>query len=109
MGKRLRTIEAAVELLGALALIVVTRIGTSGVHHDALAVGFASGFLYRHIQASRIGGGFMAAPLRNLLLALAWTPLCIAVDRSIDDRAGRWSFAAGMNLGSAAHWLACRE
>ena len=109
MGRRLRAVEAVVELLSGLALVGLTRVTDGGVDVEYLAVGFASGFLYRHAQTSVIGGGFRASPLRNAALTAVWTPICIAIDRSAGDRGERRAFAAGINLGSAAYWLARRE
>ncbi len=109
MGRRLRAVEVAFELLSGLVLVGLTRVTDGGVDVEYLAVGFASGFLYRHAQTSAIGGGFRVSPLRNAALAVAWAPICVAIDRSAGDRNGRRAFAAGINFGSAAHWIARRE
>ncbi len=109
MGRKLRAVHAVTELLSGIGLVGLARLTDGDSNVEYLAVGFASGFLYRHTQTGVIGGGFRASPLWNAVLAAVWTPLCVAIDRSAGGCGGRWAFAAGINLGSAAHWLARRE
>lgn len=61
-----------------------------------IVVGVAAGVAYRHAQATLGGRG---NPGRNLSIALAWTPLVAAVERSIDDDGARQAFALGCLVG----------
>lgn len=65
-----------------------------------LAVGVAAGFLYGHLKTTVVGGGVRTFPARNAALALAWTALTVAVDRSAADEAARLTFVSGVVLGS---------
>lgn len=68
-----------------------------------LVVGVAAGFLYGHLKTTVVGGGIRTSPARNVALALAWTALAVAVDRSTTDEAARRTFASGVVLGSVWH------
>jgi hypothetical protein len=103
-----RAIGAAGECLGALALIALSRTTDGEVRVAPFAVGFAAGYLYRHARAVAGCRRFRGAPGRSVGVALTWTALGVAVDRSVDGPAARRAFAAGLGLGSAGYWLARR-
>jgi hypothetical protein len=106
MANAVRALGAGVECLGGVGLIALSRAVDGEVRTETLAVGFATGYAYRHARAAagcrRVRGG----PGRSLGVALAWTALGVAIDRSVDDAAARRAFAAGLSLGSAGYWLA---
>jgi hypothetical protein len=108
MVNAVRAVGAGVECAGAVVLLAASRALDGEVRVGPLAVGFAAGYLYRHSRAAagcrRLRGG----PGRSLGVALGWTALGVAVDRSVDDPAASRAFAAGIGLGSAGYWLARR-
>jgi hypothetical protein len=85
----------------AFSLVRTRPLGDRASKH--LVVGVAAGFLYGHLKTTVVGGGIRASPARNVALALAWTALAVAVDRSATDEAARRTFVSGVVLGSAWH------
>jgi hypothetical protein len=108
MVNAVRAAGVAAECLGGIALLALSRVVDGEVRASPLAVGFATGYCYRQARAAagcrRLRGG----PGRSLAVALAWTALGVAVDRSVDDAAASRAFVAGIGLGSAGYWLARR-
>ncbi|WP_423998033.1 hypothetical protein [Halorubrum trapanicum] len=102
-----RAVGAAGECLGGV-LLAVSAAADAEVRTVPLAVGFATGFLYRHARAVAGCRRFRSGPGRSLGIALAWTAIGVAVDRSVDGPGARRAFAAGLGLGSAGYWLAWR-
>ena len=108
MGNAVRAVGAGIECLGALGLLALSRTVDGDVRVGALATGFAAGYLYRHTRAIAGCRRFRGRPGRSLGVALTWTALGVAVDRSADDPATSRAFAAGLGLGSVAYWIARR-
>ena len=104
-----RAVGVAVECLGSLTLLALSRVVDGRVRARPLAVGFAAGYLYRHARATAGCRRFRGGPARSLAVALAWTALGVALDRSIDDPAANRAFAAGLGLGSVGYWVARRD
>lgn len=109
MGRGLRRVGAVVELLIALVLLGVTRLLNGGIRPEYLAVGIATGVLYRHARASACDGGLRGSPVRTVGLTLAWSPIHVVISRSGDGRAGERSFTSGVALGSVAYRLSRRK
>ena len=109
MANAVRAVGVSVECLGAFGLLALSRTVDGDVRVGALAVGFAAGYLYRHARAVAGCRRFRGGPGRSLGVALTWTALGVAVDRSADDPATSRAFAAGLGLGSAGYWLARRD
>ncbi|SFR52347.1 MULTISPECIES: hypothetical protein [Halorubrum] len=107
MVNAVRAVGAGVECLGG-ALLALSRTVDGEVRVGSLAAGFAAGYLYRHARAVAGCRRFRAGPGRSLVVALAWTALGVAIDRSVDEAAARRGFAAGLGLGSAGYWFARR-
>ncbi|QUO46496.1 MULTISPECIES: hypothetical protein [Halorubrum] len=107
MNNVVRAVGAAGECLGGV-LLAVSAAADAEVRTVPLAVGFATGYLYRHARAVAGCRRFRSGPVRSVGVALAWTAIGVAVDRSVDDPASKRSFAAGLGAGSAGYWLARR-
>lgn len=103
MGSRLRTVGVAVEAIGALLVLATSRLIDGRIRTRYLAVGFAAGFLYRHARAVSGSRRFREAPVRGLSVALAWTALGIAIDRSIEEGDARRAIGSGVALGSVCY------
>ena len=108
MVNAVRAVGVASEFLGAAVLLALSRGADGEARRAAFGVGFAAGYCYRHARASTGCRRFRSGPGRSLGIALAWTALGVAVDRSVSDPAARRAFAAGLGLGSAGYWLARR-
>lgn len=109
MGRLFHGIRTVVEPLAAIAPAGVRRVSNDGIRPEYLSVGFATGVIYRHARAKAVDGGIRASPFRHAVLALALTPIHVAIRRSSEGHAGSRSFTIGAALGSAVHRLACRE
>ncbi|RLM76078.1 hypothetical protein [Halorubrum sp. Atlit-26R] len=108
MVNAVRAVGAAIEGLVVGVPLAWWGIADGEVRAGPLAVGFAAGYLYRHARAVAGCRRFRSGPGRSLGIALAWTAIGVAVDRSVDGPASRRAFAAGLGLGSAGYWLARR-
>ncbi|TKX73664.1 hypothetical protein EXE46_13155 [Halorubrum sp. GN11_10-6_MGM] len=108
MVSSVRAVGVAIECLGSVALLALSRAVDGEVRARPLGVGFAAGYCYRHARAAGDCRRFRDRPGRTLGVALAWTALGVALDRSIDDPAANRAFAAGLGLGSAGYWLVRR-
>ena len=108
MVNAVRAVGVAAECLGGIALLALSRVVDGEVRTGSLAVGFATGYLYRQARATAGCRRFRGGPVRSLAVAVAWTALGVATDRSMDDPAASRAFAAGVGLGSAGYWLARR-
>lgn len=108
MVNAVRAVGTGIECLGGIALLALSRLLDGEVRAGPLAVGFAVGYCYRHARATAGCRRFRGGPGRSLGVAMAWTALGVAVDRSIDDPAASRAFTAGLGLGSAGYWLARR-
>ena len=108
MENAVRAAGVAVECLGGVALLALSRVVDGAVRTRPFAVGFAAGYAYRHARAAADCRRFRGGPGRSLGIALAWTALGVAVGRSVDGSASKRSFAAGLGLGSVGYWLARR-
>ena len=109
MANAVRAVGAGVECLGGIGLLALSRAVDGEVRAGALAVGFATGYCYRHARAAAGCRRFRGGPGRSLGVTLTWTALGVAVDRSVDDPAASRAFAAGLALGSAGYWIARRD
>lgn len=106
MGSRLRTVGVAIEVAGALLVLLVSRLIDGRIRIRHLAVGFAAGFLYRHARFVSDCRRVRAAPVRSLSVSLAWTALGVAIDRSIEEGGARRALVSGIALGSVGYWIA---
>lgn len=108
MVSRVRALGAGIECLGGLGLLALSRTVDGEVRAGPLAVGFATGYLYRQARVTAGCRRFRGGPGRSLGVAMAWTALGVAIGRSTDDAAANRAFAAGLGLGSAGYWFARR-
>lgn len=108
MANAVRAVGAASECLGGAVLLALSGAVDIEVRAVPFAVGFATGYLYRHARAVAGCRRFRSGPGRSVGVALAWAALGVAVHRSVDGPAARRAFAAGLGLGSAGYWLARR-
>ncbi|QAU11735.1 hypothetical protein EKH57_02575 [Halorubrum sp. BOL3-1] len=108
MNNAVRAVGAGIECLGGLTLLALSRVVDSEARAGPFAVGFATGYCYRHARTVAGCRRFRGGPGRSLGVALAWAALGVAVGRSVDEPAATRSFGAGLGLGSAAYWLARR-
>ena len=108
MVNAVRAVGVAVECLGSAALLALSRVVDGEVRGKSVAIGFAAGYCYRHARVTAGCRRLRKRPGRTLAVALTWTALGVALDRSIDDPAASRAFAAGLGLGSVGYWLARR-
>jgi hypothetical protein len=108
MVNAVRALGVVVEALGGAGLLALTRAVDGEVRAAPLAAGFATGYLYRQSRATAGCRRFRGGPARSLAVAMAWTALGVALDRSTDDPAASRAFASGLALGSAGYWVARR-
>ncbi len=64
------------------------------------AVGVAMGIVHRHVTRADVGT-LPSGPYTRLVAVCAWTPVVVAVDRTLDGVAARLAFLAGVGCGSA--------
>lgn len=103
------TAESAAELTCAVGLLASARPRDGDIRAGHLAVGFASGFLYRHARFAAGCRRLRQGPVRSVSITLAWAALAVAVDRSIDGAAARRAVGAGFALGSFGYRLVRRD
>ena len=66
MANAVRAIGAGVECLGGIGLLALSRAVDGEVRAGALAVGFATGYCYRHARAAAGCRRFRGGPGRSL-------------------------------------------
>ena len=105
MGSVLRTIGVVVEALSAFVLLATSWLIDDRIPTRYLAVGFAAGFVYRHVRSVSECRHLRESPVRSLSVSLAWTALGVAIDRSIEKGAARRALGSGIALGSVGYWV----